>query len=80
MSEGIWIPACPLPFYGFRKVRCECGEKFRGEADYERHWYELHAPLKEWQELSVMTGPLPGDDWRAQIMLRRWATKPVLAS
>ena len=80
MSEGIWIPACPLPLYGFRKVRCECGDKFRAEADYERHWYETHAPIEPWQELSVMTGPLTSDDRRVEIMLRRWASECVLAS
>lgn len=39
-TDIIWIPAVPLPFYGLRRVRCSCGETFKGRG--REHAYEIH--------------------------------------
>lgn len=41
----VWIPATPEPFHAWRKLRCECGQKFkRADRDaYEKHWHSAHA-------------------------------------
>ncbi len=44
LPDGRWVPAIPLPFYGFRK-RCECGRKFFREENYEEHWQLTHSGL-----------------------------------
>ena len=44
MPEGqFWIPATPLPFYGWVFRRCECGKRFLRFSAYERHWHQTHA-------------------------------------
>jgi hypothetical protein len=55
-DDTVWIPAVPLPYLGWRRVRCaSCGERFRGPrlsrtatalahalAAYELHWRRVH--------------------------------------
>lgn len=44
-AKGQWVPAVPEPFYlGFfrKKCRCDCGERFRSRALYEKHYVYTH--------------------------------------
>jgi len=40
-SRGEWVPAIPLPFFGFRKT-CTCGAKFWTELGYQGHYALKH--------------------------------------
>lgn len=40
-KRGEWVPAVPLPFYGFRKI-CSCGAKFWTEEGYNGHYAYQH--------------------------------------
>lgn len=39
--RGEWVPAIPLPFYGFRK-KCSCGAKFWTMDGYRGHYAFVH--------------------------------------
>jgi hypothetical protein len=39
--RGEWVPAVPVPFYGFRK-QCSCGAKFWTEKGYRGHFALEH--------------------------------------
>jgi hypothetical protein len=50
VSDIVWIPALPLPFFGFFAVRCHCGHWFvsigeeKRMREYELHWRRVHDP------------------------------------
>lgn len=39
--DTVWIPAVPLPFQGWRRVRCgKCGARFGGRRWFSRNAFE----------------------------------------
>jgi hypothetical protein len=40
-KRGEYVPAIPLPFYGFRK-KCSCGAKFWTTHRYNEHYAYEH--------------------------------------
>lgn len=48
MDPLIWVAAVPLPFLGWRRVRCGvCRKRFKsGTLDYERHYIAEHLDHK----------------------------------
>lgn len=61
LSDVVWIPACPEPFYVYKwfrpALRCECGRRFTGRnrlRDYRAHW-RLHHDLDR-----RLSGPYAG--------------------
>lgn len=47
--DGTWSEAIPLPSYGWRKVKCSCGKKFRTEGEYQTHYFRQHTNRKYYQ-------------------------------
>lgn len=43
-KRGEWVPAIPLPFYGFKK-KCSCGASFWKSSNYEAHYALQHIVL-----------------------------------
>jgi hypothetical protein len=42
-DRGEWVPAIPLPYFlAFGRVRCDCGERFRGQKRYREHYALTH--------------------------------------
>jgi hypothetical protein len=38
----VWVPAVPMPYFGFRKLCVRCSRKFWKYEDYERHYVTDH--------------------------------------
>lgn len=44
--DGTWSEAIPLPHYGWLKMRCHCGKKFKTESEYRTHYQRQHTNRK----------------------------------
>ena len=42
-SRGEWVPAIPEPYFlAWGRVRCDCGETFRGRRRFREHYALAH--------------------------------------